>query len=323
MYAGSAADTGRPGTGEPGTSGFPFAPPPRRLRWKVGDTVLDVERPRVMGILNLTPDSFSDGGELGTVDEALGRAEAMIRAGADLLDVGGESTRPGASEVPAAEERRRILPFLERAAERFDVPLSVDTRKAEVARAAVEAGARIVNDVSGLTHDPEMAPLLAETDVGVVVMHMRGRPETMRSLASYDDVVDEVKRELAERLEAARDAGIDAARIVADPGIGFAKDARHSLRAIRELRSFRELETPLLVGPSRKSFLGAVLGTPVHDRLEGTLAACVLAYVGGARIFRVHDVGPVVRALRVARAVERGSPDRGGGGGSDATEART
>lgn len=307
MSAGSAAEADPPGAGPLDPDRPRFAPPPSRLRWRIGDRLLDVERPRVMGILNLTPDSFSDGGELETVDDALRRAEAMVRAGADILDVGGESTRPGATEVPAAEERRRIIPFVERASERFHVPVSADTRKAEVARAAVEAGARIVNDVSGLTHDPAMAPYLAEAPVGVVVMHMRGRPETMRSLATYDDVVGEVKNELATRLHAARTAGIDPARVVADPGIGFAKDAAQSLRLVRELHRFRELETPLLVGPSRKSFLGAVLGTPSGDRLEGTLAACVLAYAGGARIFRVHDVEPVVRALKVARAVERGA----------------
>lgn len=279
--------------------------------WDLGGRTLDLSRPRVMGILNLTPDSFSDGGEVTTRDAALRRAEAFVSAGADLLDVGGESTRPGAPEVEPSEEMDRIVPFIRAAASRLSVPVSVDTRKAEVARAAVEAGATIVNDVSGLTHDPGMAPFVAEAGVGVVIMHMRGTPATMGSLAEYDDVVTDVVEELGERLRRAREAGIADSRIVVDPGIGFAKDAAQSLVLLREVRRIVDLGRPALVGPSRKSFLGAVLGTPTGDRLEGTLAACAAAHSGGARIFRVHDVEPVTRLLGVLEAVRRGSPGKG------------
>lgn len=279
---------------------------PVRTRWRLSDRTFDLDRPRIAGVLNLTPDSFSDGGELPSVDAALARARSMVAAGADLLDVGGESTRPGAGEVPADEELDRILPFLRAAVERFGVPISVDTRKARVAEAALDAGAQIVNDVSGLEHDEAMAPLLAARGAGVVLMHMRGTPATMRSRTGYGDVVADVRSELAARVRRARDAGIEEERIVLDPGIGFAKDADQSLRLLRETHRLLEAGFPLMVGPSRKSFLGAVLGTPPRDRLEGTLAACAAAYVGGARLFRVHDVREVARALRVLEAIERG-----------------
>lgn len=304
------------GTATHGAFGPRFFEPPRR-EWNLGSRTLDVGRPRVMGILNLTPDSFSDGGELDSLEAAIARARRMVEAGADLLDVGGESTRPGAEEVPADEELRRILPFLREAAGSLPVPVSVDTRKAEVARAAVEAGATIVNDVSGLRHDPEMASFLAGAGVGVVLMHMRGTPADMRSRADYDDVVGEVRDELASRMDAARSAGIPEDRIVVDPGIGFAKDAAQSYRIVREMHRLLELGPPLLVGPSRKSFLGRVLGTPPRERVEGTVVTCALAYLGGARIFRVHDVEPVVRGLAVARAVASA-----GGGARDPEEGR-
>lgn len=311
------------GTGAPSALGPRFFVAPPRATWRVGGRTLALDRPRVMGVLNLTPDSFSDGGELRGLDDALERARAMVDAGADILDVGGESTRPGAEEVPTDEELRRILPFVREAAGRLGVPISVDTRKAEVARAAVEAGAEIVNDVSALEHDPEMAPFLAEADVGVVLMHMRGTPANMRSLTEYDDVAAEVRDELDRRIDAARTAGIPDERIVVDPGIGFAKDAGQSLRLVRDLHRLLELGLPVLVGPSRKSFLGAVLGTPPRERLEGTVAACALAYAGGARVFRVHDVKPVVRGLEVARAVAEGRVPGRGEPGREGSEEST
>ena len=302
-------DAGVAGTGAPAAFGPRFFVRPPRTTWRIGERVLDLGRPRVMGVLNLTPDSFSDGGRWTELDDALERARVMVEAGADILDVGGESTRPGAPPVPADEERRRILPFLREIRGQLDVPISVDTRKAEVARAAVDEGAEIVNDVSGLAHDPAMAAFAAEAGVGVVLMHMRGTPANMRSLSEYDDVVAEVRDELSGRVEAARVAGIPDERIVVDPGIGFAKDAGQSFRLVRDVHRLLELGFPVLVGPGRKSFLGTVLGTPADERLEGTLVACALAYAGGARIFRVHDVEPVARALKVARAVERGRVD--------------
>ena len=258
-----------------------------------------------MGILNLTPDSFSDGGRFRDVEEAVDAAHAMVEAGAALVDVGGESTRPGASPVPAVDELARILPFLERVSGRLGVPVSVDTRKATVARVAVEAGAAVVNDVSGLAFDPSLAEVVADTGAGVVLMHTRGVPEDMARFAHYVNVGAEVAAELGAAVDRARSAGITDDAIMLDPGIGFAKEARHSLALLSNLAPLRVLGFPLLVGPSRKSFLNSVLGVPTGDRLPGTLAACMAAYFQGVRMFRVHDVGPVVQALAVADALER------------------
>lgn len=289
--------------------------------WRVRDRLLPLDRPLVMGVLNLTPDSFSDGGELGSVDRALRRAERLVEEGADLLDAGGESTRPGAGEVPAAEEARRVIPFLEAAVRRFDVPLSVDTRKAAVARAALDAGVQVVNDVTGLAGDPGMAPLVAGSGAGVVLMHMRGEPDTMMERTDYGDLVADVARELGEAVVRARHAGIDPDRIVLDPGIGFAKTGAQNLLLLRHLDRLAALGHPVMVGPSRKRFLGEILGLPPRERVEGTVAACVLAYARGARIFRVHDVRPVRRALTVARAIEAApSPPSAPPAGGDGTD---
>lgn len=282
---------------------------PPRARWQLVDRTVDVERPVVMGILNVTPDSFSDGGELSGVDDAVDRAASMVEEGAGLLDVGGESTRPGAPEVPPLREIERVVPVVEALARRFDVPVSVDTRKAEVARAALEAGVSVVNDVSGLAWDPEMAGVVAEGGAGLVLMHMRGSPATMQEHTRYagGDVVGAILEELDAALDEARSAGIPEDRIVVDPGIGFAKTPGQNLTLLRELPRLLALERPILVGPSRKSFLGHLLRVRTHERLAGTLASCVLAYMAGARLFRVHDVAPAVRALTVAQAVA-GSP---------------
>jgi dihydropteroate synthase len=255
-----------------------------------------------MGILNLTPDSFSDGGLHLDPDRALARAEAMVADGAGMIDVGGESTRPGAEPVPAEEELRRILPFLERAAGRLDVPLSIDTRKAEVARAALGAGARVVNDVSGLAFDARMAGTVSAAGAGVVLMHTRGTPADMAGRAHYGNVAEEVAEELGAAVRRARAGGIPDEAVVVDPGIGFAKSAEHSLALLGNLGPIRAMGFPILVGPSRKSFLGTLLDAPPDERLAGTLAACVTAYLEGARIFRVHDVRPVFQALFVAEA---------------------
>jgi dihydropteroate synthase len=257
-----------------------------------------------MGILNVTPDSFSDGGEIhGDPGRALARARAMVDAGAALLDVGGESTRPGAARVSVDEELARVLPVIEALVRELPVPVSVDTRKAAVARAALAAGAAIVNDVSGLAHDPGMAAAVAEGEAGLVLMHMRGEPADMMERAVYGDVVREVARELGAAVAAARAAGIAGDAIVIDPGIGFAKTAEHSLTVLKRLAELSALGHPILVGPSRKSFLGKVLDAPLAERVAGTVAACVVAYGAGARLFRVHDVAPVVQALRVAEAI--------------------
>jgi len=258
-----------------------------------------------MGILNVTPDSFSDGGELSDLDALLFRAEAMVQAGAAILDLGGESTRPGAGSVPEAEELRRVLPSVAALAARFAVPISVDTRKARVAEEAVGAGASIVNDVSALAFDSAMAEVVAASGAGVVLMHMRGTPEDMKERAKYDDVEGEVASELGDSVERALSSGIRRDAIVLDPGIGFAKTSSQSLRLLARLRRIVELGFPVLVGPSRKSFLGEVLGLPPSERGTGSATACVVAFLRGARIFRVHDVAPTFQALRVAEAIER------------------
>lgn len=291
--------------------GPPFSVPPVPADWRIGGgRTLSLGAPVVMGILNLTPDSFSDGGELTDLPAAVARAGAMVDAGAGILDVGGESTRPGAAEVPAEEEMRRILPFLREVVGRLPVPISVDTRKAEVARAALDAGAAVVNDVSGLAHDPGMAGVVAGSDAGVVLMHMRGSPATMKERARYHDLLAEVEAELRGAVERAETAGVERERLVVDPGIGFAKTPAQNLELLARLGRLTSLGLPILVGPSRKSFIGAVLDLPPADRVAGTVAACVMGYERGARLFRVHDVEPVVRALRVAHAVrEAGAPD--------------
>ena len=259
----------------------------------------------------MTPDSFSDGGELQTLDAALRRAEQMVREGARILDVGGESTRPGAAAVELGEELERVMPVIEALIARFQVPVSVDTRKARVAEAALAAGAAVVNDVSALGYDPDLARVAKEAHAGVVLMHMRGTPEDMRERTDYDDVASEVADELELAIAHAQENAIKPEAIVLDPGIGFAKTSRQSLTLLGEIPRLKRLGFPVMVGPSRKSFLGDLLGVPPKDRVVGTAAACVIAYQGGARLFRVHDVAPTVHALRVARAVEAEIPEGG------------
>lgn len=260
--------------------------------------------PLVMGVVNVTPDSFSDGGVLYPTEHparAIAHGEALLDQGADLLDVGGESTRPGAEPVAASEQLARVLPVIEALAGR--AVLSVDTTSPEVAGAALRAGAVIVNDVSGAA-DPALLELAAEHGAAYVLMHTRGTPAHMQELTSYDDVVAEVYEFLADGLQRCASAGIPLERVALDPGIGFAKTAEHNLRLLGALRQFRGLGRPVLVGASRKSFLGAVLGgAPVQDRLEGSLACAALATQHGAAILRVHDVAPTVRVVRTAAAV--------------------
>jgi dihydropteroate synthase len=274
------------------------------LVWRVGDRALSCSgRTLVMGILNVTPDSFSDGGRFVAVEPALRHALEMVGDGADILDVGGESTRPGSDPVPAEEEIRRVVPVVERlAAELPDVPVSVDTRKASVAAAALEAGAVIVNDISA-GGDPAMFPVVAGRRAAIVLMHMRGEPKTMQEAPSYDDVVGEVHGFLRERIESATAAGIDPERIAVDPGIGFGKALPHNLELLRRIGAFVDMGRPVLVGPSRKRFIGTILDLPEDQRVEGTVGAVVWLVAHGAHIVRVHDVREVVRALRVVDAI--------------------
>jgi dihydropteroate synthase len=256
-----------------------------------------------MGIVNVTPDSFADGGCYLDPRAAVAHARALVAAGADLLDVGAESTRPGAPEVPAAEERARLLPVLEELLDPPPCPVSVDTSKPEVAEAALDAGAHMINDVTALAGGPDVARLCARHGAGLVLMHMQGTPRTMQLAPRYDDVVGEVRSGLAAAVAAAEAAGLPRDAVCVDPGIGFGKTLAHNLTLLRRLDALVSLGRPVVVGPSRKSFIGALLDLPPAERLEGTLAACVMAVAAHAHILRVHDVGAVARAVRVAEAI--------------------
>jgi dihydropteroate synthase len=259
----------------------------------------------VMGIVNVTPDSFSDGGLFLDPDRAIAHGRDLAAAGADILDVGGESTRPGAEAVNASVERERVEPVVAALAgdRSAGAVVSIDTAKADVAAAALDAGARIVNDVTALRADADLGPLCAERGCGVVLMHMLGTPRTMQEDPRYDDVVDDVKAFLAERIGVAVDAGIAEERIWIDPGIGFGKTLHHNLELLRRLADLRELGRPIVIGTSRKSFIGKLTGREVTDRLGGTIASNVLALAAGAEIFRVHDAAAARQALDVAEAI--------------------
>lgn len=279
-----------------------YADPPRR--WMIAGGELPLEEPVLVGILNVTPDSFSDGGHFATPDAALQQADKLKADGCVLLDVGGESTRPGAALVPADEEAARVVPVVRALVDRGLGPVSVDTRKADVARAALEAGAAVVNDVSGLAFDPALGEVVARAGAGLVLMHMRGTPDTMDGLARYGEIAVEVAAELGVAVERATDAGVEPERIVVDPGFGFAKTAEQNFRLLDELATVVGLGYPVLVGPSRKRFLGAATGRPVADRDRASAVACALAWERGARLFRVHDAAPAREALAVARALD-------------------
>lgn len=257
----------------------------------------------VMGIVNVTPDSFSDGGRYFDSGRALAHAWELIEQGADILDIGGESSRPGSDPVSIEEELRRLVPVVQALAGVCGVPLSIDTTKPEVAEECLRLGARIVNDIAGL-RDPEMMRVTARHDAAAVIMHMRGTPKTMQSEPLYADLIAEVKQFLAERVSAARASGVR--DIAVDPGIGFGKTAAHNFEILRRLDEFQSIGCPVLVGPSRKSFLGSLMGQQeTGGRLEGTLAAAVISAMKGASVVRVHDVAACRRALQVADAVRQ------------------
>jgi dihydropteroate synthase len=260
-----------------------------------------VKRPAIMGVLNVTPDSFSDGGEFLDPAAAVAHGERLVQEGADVIDVGGESTRPGAEPVPERVELERVIPVIEPLAER-GITLSIDTSKAAVARAALAAGAAFVNDVTALRGDPAMAAAVAQAGVDVCLVHMLGEPRTMQEDPRYDDVVSEVRAFLEERLQFAVGAGIPEERVWLDPGIGFGKTLEHNLELIRRLGEIVAIGRPVVFGASRKRFLGRLTGRPEQERVAGTIAANVLAYERGAAMFRVHDVAATVDALRVAGA---------------------
>lgn len=260
----------------------------------------------IMGIVNVTPDSFSDGGHHATTDAAVTHALQLIEEGADMIDVGGESTRPGAAIVDEAEELRRVLPVLEELSARTDVALSIDTMKPAVARAALAAGASLVNDVAANRASDEMWRLVAETRAGYVAMHMQGTPQTMQTAPRYGDVVADVNAFFGERLERIKAAGVSLEQVVLDVGIGFGKTLEHNLQLLRSIRSFTRWERPLLLGVSRKSFIGQALGAPLDDRLAGALACAVWAVESGVQIIRTHDVKATAQAVRMIEKLRAG-----------------
>ena len=279
------------------------------MRLQCGRHLLDLDAPVVMGILNVTPDSFSDGGRFAGLPEALAQAERMAAEGAAIIDVGGESTRPGAAPVDAEEELRRVIPVIERLVSSLTIPVSVDTQKPAVMRAAIAAGASMVNDVAAL-REPGAIEAVADSDVAVCLMHMQGEPRTMQLAPRYGDVVAEVRGFLRERAARCIAAGIVRSRLVVDPGFGFGKTLAHNLELLRRLGEIAADGIPVLAGLSRKSLIGALTGRDNTDRLAGSVALATIAAQNGARIVRAHDVGPTVDALRIAMAMdaERGQP---------------
>ena len=258
----------------------------------------------VMGIVNVTPDSFSDGGLFFDKEAAIAHGAALAAEGADIIDVGGESTRPFSESVPTAEEIRRVVPVIEELAGLLSIPLSIDTNKAEVARHAIDAGASMVNDVGALRLDPDMAGVVAEAGVPVVLMHMKGTPKAMQVDPHYEDVVEEVRSYLAHAIQRAKSEGIDRGKIIVDPGIGFGKTVTHNLLVIKDLLAFRTLGAPILIGPSRKSFITKILGPGDERREVGTQAAVAAAALKGADIVRVHDVARTKQTLRLVDAIK-------------------
>ncbi|MCC3408268.1 MAG: dihydropteroate synthase [Microcoleus sp. PH2017_10_PVI_O_A] len=268
------------------------------------------KRTYLMGVLNVTPDSFSDGGDFNTIEAALAQAENMVKSGVDIIDIGGQSTRPGAAEISLEEEIDRVIPVVQMLREKADifasVPISVDTTRAQVASSAVEAGADIINDISGATFDSEMLSTVAQLQVPIILMHVRGTPQTMQKLTDYQDLIGEILDFLESRIVAAVAAGIDKSQIIIDPGIGFAKTYSQNLEILRQLPKFRGLDCPILVGVSRKSFIGHILNQPeAKQRIWGTAAACTGAIANSADILRVHDVREMHDVCLVADAIFR------------------
>lgn len=267
------------------------------------------QRTYLMGILNVTPDSFSDGGQFNTLDAAIAQAKHLVHAGADLLDIGGQSTRPGAAQISLSEELQRVVPVitaLRQAAWMATVPISIDTTRAEVAQAAIAAGADLINDISGGTFEPHIFTVAAAQQVPIVLMHIRGTPQTMQQMTNYDDVVQTVAQSLQQQVDRAIAAGVKPEQIILDPGIGFAKTAAQNLELLRHLSRLRTLGYPLLVGPSRKSFIGKIIDQPdPQQRVWGTAAACCAAIAQSADILRIHDVAELRDVCRVADAIWR------------------
>lgn len=260
----------------------------------------------VMGIINVTPDSFYDGGKYNHKDQAVKRISEMIADGADIIDIGGLSSRPGSKPISPEEELERTIPVVESVSNNFDTLISIDTYRSEIALEAISAGAHMVNDISAFTMDKNMAGMIADKGVSVTLMHMQGKPESMQKNPQYDNVIDEIYEYLDGKASAAVDAGISPDKIVLDPGLGFGKALDHNLSILNKISEFRSMRYPIMIGASRKSFIGAVLDLHVEDRLEGSLAAAVWSVINGANILRVHDVAETVRSVKIARAIMSG-----------------
>ncbi len=273
-------------------------------KMKIGTKVLDYERPYIVGVINLTPDSFSDGEQFLSVEAALSQAAAFIRDGVDFIEIGGESTRPGAKPVSASEEMDRIRPFLTRYSDHDVCPLILDTRKSEVAAFGLQNGVAMINDVSAFSFDPQMLKTIAAAKVPVVIMHSQGVPETMQNAPAYTDVVEDVLSALGASVLKAHEMGIE--DIIIDPGIGFGKSLQHNLTLINHLDEFMALECPIMIGTSRKSFIGEITGDPVNDRLEGTIVSSMLAVMNGVNFVRVHDVKSIKKSIQVLQAIVQG-----------------
>jgi dihydropteroate synthase len=259
----------------------------------------------VMGVLNVTADSFSDGGRFLRPRDAIAQGMRMIKQGADIIDVGGESTRPGADPISLEEELSRVIPVISALCQQTDVPISIDTYKSEVAKRALDAGAQMINDISALRYDPEMRKIAREFDVPIVLMHIKGTPKNMQQKPWYEDVIGEISEYLKESIRMAQEAGIDKGKIIIDPGIGFGKRLVDNLNILKNLEKFSILRCPILIGCSRKSFIGKILDLPVGDRLEGSLAALAVAMMNGASLVRVHDVEESKRVARMVDAIKR------------------
>ncbi|OQY30152.1 MAG: dihydropteroate synthase [Candidatus Cloacimonetes bacterium 4572_55] len=273
-----------------------------RIPWRNGVLNLSA-RTHIMGIINLTPDSFSDGGKYLDANRAVDHAWKLVEDGADILDFGGESTRPGSEPVSLDEESRRVLPVIEAVIDQISAPVSIDTYKSQIARRALDIGCDIVNDISGLRFDKDMAGVIAERDAACVLMHIKGTPRDMQRNPVYNDVMKEISDYLQESIRLAEEGGIDPKKIIVDPGIGFGKRMEDNINIHRNLRKLNQLNKPILFGSSRKSFLGQILDLPVDQRMEGTIASVAVAVINGAHIVRVHDTLPIKRAIRTIDAL--------------------
>ena len=273
---------------------------------KCGKYSLEIgKRTLVMGVVNVTPDSFSDGGQFFNAEKAIEHAKRLAKEGADIIDIGGESTRPGSDSLTLEEEMRRVIPVIEGISERLEVPISIDTYKSEIAKIALNAGASMINDISALRFDAKIADIAVDYDVPLILMHMKGTPKNMQIDPTYDSVVNEIKEFLRERINFAVSKGVKRKSIIIDPGIGFGKTTEHNYEIIRRLSELKELDLPILIGTSRKSFIGKTLDLDVNERLEGTLATITMSIINGADIVRVHDVKEVRRAARMTDAIYR------------------